>query len=145
MINSLSHRITAFALAMLILMVSTGFTIDIHFCQNQIKGISFSGKAKTCHEIKKSAACHKNSDDKSYKKKKDNCCHNENISVEKSEFDAVSLEVSSLPYFELAFQPVSTNTFVFNNSIGFQTSVFVPYKPPLPDKDVLVLYQTFLI
>ena len=69
---------------------STGFSIDFHYCQGQVKSFSLIGKAKSCHEQaeknhckKKLKACHADqSNSKKIKQCKKDCCSNKTIKFE---------------------------------------------------------------
>ena len=148
---SLSHRITAISMALLLLLSSTGFSMDVHYCQDQIKSVSLFGTAKSCHDKqgtppchKAKKACHPKEDDIS-NTDKDNCCHNETVIIEKSEWDATATPLSTLQDIQLEFITAFACVYVFNYPIQADYPSFTQYKPPLPDRDVQVLYQSFLI
>ena len=158
MTRSLSHRIAAISMALLMLIASTGFSMDIHYCQDQIRGISFFGKAKSCHEKQKTPPCHKtktrltdgqefchHKEDGVSKAEKDNCCHNETIVIEKSDLDATLTYLTTVHDIQLDFVAAFISVYVFNNSVLAVYQPYALYKPPLPDRDIQVLYQTFLL
>ena len=83
-------------MAFMLLLSSTGFAMDVHYCQDQLKSISLIGKAKSCHEKQETPPCHHKKDSLS-KAEKDNCCHNETVVIEKSDLDACLLYTSPSP------------------------------------------------
>lgn len=151
MTRSLSHRITAISMALLMMLSSTGFSMDVHYCQGQIKSISFFGKAKSCHEKQETSPCHQtkkschHNEDGVSKTEKDNCCHNETVVIEKSDLDATATQIATVQDIQLDFIAAFIAVYVFNYSVQTDYRPYAQYKPPLPDRDVQVLYQTFLI
>ena len=151
MTRSLSHRIAAISMALLMMLSSTGFSMDIHYCQDQLKGISLFGKAKSCHEKQETPPCHQtkkschHKEDGISKADKDNCCHNEAVVIEKSDLDATATQIATLQDIHLDFVAALIAVYVFNYDVQVDYQSYVQYKPPLPDRDVQILYQTFLI
>lgn len=147
----LPHRISAILMAALMLLSSTGFSMDIHFCQDNIAGINLFGKAKSCHEKQSTPACHQTKkschqeEDGISEADKDNCCHNEAIVIEKSDLDATATQIATLQDIHLDFVAALIAVYVFNYDVQVDYQSYVQYKPPLPDRDVQILYQTFLI
>ena len=133
-------------MAMMVLLSSTGFAMDIHYCQNQLKSINLAGKAKTCHEKVVKPNCHKkeNSSEQSSIDKK-NCCHNESIVVEKTDLKLTNLQIFSTDNISVDFIVAFTITFLFQNDVSFDVQKLQLYQPPLPNRDHVVLYQSFLI
>lgn len=79
-----NHRISAFALALLIVGTAMSFSLDMHFCQGHLKSISLLGTAKSCHQTKK--ACPIHGQMMSDEQKKD-CCNNKNLTVDELDAD----------------------------------------------------------
>ena len=138
-------------MALLMLLSSTGFSMDAHYCQGQLKGVSFLGKAKSCHDIQATPSCHKTKKTCQHKEEnlsqeeKDNCCSNESIVVEKSDVDATSPQIASASDIQLDFVAAFVAVYVFNYHVEANVQPFFQYKPPIPDRDIQILYQTFLI
>lgn len=151
MTKNLSHRITAFSMAWLMLLSSTGFSMDVHYCQDQLMSISFFSKAKSCHDKQDSPPCHKvkktchNQKENITESDKDNCCHNETVVIEKSDFDATNAQIATMQDIQFDFVAAFVAVCVFNYIVETDHQSYPLYKPPLPDRDVQVLYQTFLI
>lgn len=150
MVKGLIHRITATFMALLMLLSSTGFSMDVHYCQDQLKGVSLIGKAKTCHDKPDSPACHKakkSCDHKNGTSKVDekNCCHNESIVIEKSVDEATNAQIAALTDLNLDFAAAFVAVYIYSFHIESDYQSFEDYKPPLPDRDFQLIYQTFLI
>lgn len=151
MTRSLSHRITAISMALLMLLSSTGFSMDLHYCQDQLKGISLIGKAKSCHDKQATPPCHKTKktchhiNDNLNQTEKDNCCHNETVVIEKTDLDATATQIATVQDIQLEFVAAFVAVYVLNIDAQADFQPYAQYKPPLPDRDIQVLYQTFLI
>lgn len=151
MTRSLLHRITAISMALLMLLSSTGFSMDMHYCQDQLKGISLIGKAKSCHDRQETPPCHKtkktchHTEENLSQAEQDNCCHNETVVIEKSDLDATPTQIATSQDIQLDFVAAFIAVYVFNYSVHAVFQPYAKYKPPLPDRDIQVLYQTFLI
>lgn len=140
-------KITAIFLTVLILISSIGGSVDVHYCQGQIKSIAFFGKAKSCHDNEIKQTCHhsKKSDKSNNSNKKENCCHNDKHTIEKSNLDAPNPEFSNLDNFQLKF----VATYFVSLSERYHNKIVLnnyrEYKPPLVESDILVFYQVFRI
>ena len=151
MTRSLSHRTAAISMALLMMLSSTGFSMDVHYCQDQLKSVSLFGKAKSCHEKQSTPACHQTKkschqeEDGISEADKDNCCHNEAVVIEKSDLDGTATQIATLQDIHLDFVAALIVVYVFNYDVQVDYQSYVQYKPPLPDRDVQILYQTFLI
>lgn len=136
--KSFVTKIISIFLIYVILFGTTTFIADFHYCGDILINISFSGKAEACRNMlmdMPSVKCNMN--DKS-------CCSNERI-VKKSNDE-----------FKQELRDINTNTFTFINTF-FYTYInlfdgleehFIPfekYTPPILQKDLQVLHETFLI
>lgn len=131
---------------------TVGFSMDMHYCQDELKSIAFFGKAKSCHDVKETKTCHhskktsSNSDEGDFKNiDQDNCCHNENLTVEKSNLDAPNPELGTLNHFQLKFISTNAVAFIYKYNKNKLQNNFRKYIPPLPQHNTQVLFQTFLI
>ena len=149
--KSFAHRVTAATMAMLISLSSTGFSMDVHYCQEEIQGVSLFGKAKSCHDQQDTPPCHQtkkschHSQDGNPKVAKKSCCHNETIVVEHNDLDVTPTPLTNNPNLQLEFLAAYVVAFVLNYRAPADHKPYKHYIPPIPDKDVQVLYQTFLI
>ena len=131
-------------IAVLILFVSSGVTLNLHYCKSELQKIALFTKPKSCHEAIKSCcgskqqkACHRDDHD-------GNCCKNESQFVKYDQQYTVQQEANKmdtkLPLVAivavLVLNPWST---IESNSVDY-----LNYKPPLIEKDFSVLYQSFL-
>lgn len=143
-------------MALLMFVTSTGFAIDLHFCKNDLKTISLFGHAEACHHKQQVMPCHKmesqmlsESCHKSTTSKEinhaDGCCQNKTLEIEKSTNDIAIAKVVTTQDVQWNAVVAFVVSYVFNYPIETAETQFALYKPPLPDRDVQVLYQTFLI
>ena len=134
-------------MALLMLLSSTGFSMDVHYCQGQIKSIGLFTKAASCHKKQGLPQCHttKKSCHKKQNNTKDNCCHNQTLSIEKSDLDATPAQGTELTDVSLDFAVAFVAAFVIPVDKTHIQPAFPFYIPPLPDRDILILYQTFRI
>lgn len=152
MINSKTYQSISLIMALVILMSSTGLSIDLHYCQTNLKSYNFFGKAKSCHsqqaihyshskQIHK--ACHKTNDTKNTHK---NCCENKKITVPSVDnLQKVSTVefLDQQQHYVLAFR----NYYYIDEYLEpcNQIVPYLNYIPPLLDKDIPVFVQSFLI
>ncbi|MGB1031939.1 MAG: HYC_CC_PP family protein [Flavobacteriales bacterium] len=138
------YRFLSFSLAVFMLVSSIGFTLNVHYCQKTISGISFLGTSHCCHGMGDHDQCtdmNQSSDSES----KNDCCHNEKFKIEKSDSDTTLPQITSNQ--ELNLDCILPLLFIclFESCIETTASSHRPYKPPLPDRDFHILFQTFLI
>ena len=146
---SLIYRFISWCLVILVLISSMGITVDMHYCNNELKSFSFSGKAKSCHEPSlKQCPFHSkklgnNNNDNSVNKK--NCCENKTKffhSDQDQQIQTFDYELTQpLQLFTVAF----INAFFINSGIEKEILAFTRYKPPILQKDIPVLIQSFLL
>jgi hypothetical protein len=147
------HKIISVMMAMLVLLSSTGFSMDLHFCQGQLKSFSLFGKAETCHAQaakshcqKKKKTCHASiSNQDEVGKCKKNCCSNKTVKIE-SNNDIKNIQTLELAPLQAKFLTAFIQVYLLKKSE--QNKAIIPhlnYVPPLLNKDIPVLIQSFLL
>jgi hypothetical protein len=124
-------------LALLVLVSTFSFTVDKHFCGSFLVDQAIFSKALSC-----GMDMHTNSETDLMDK--DNCCSNQNISVDGQ--DELNISFNSMDFDQQVF--ITAFTFSFNNLFEGLPQLVIPYKnytPPLIVKDIPVLNDTFLI
>lgn len=121
--------IISILLASMVLVSTSGVGITKHFCGSRIASVSLFGDA--------GCSCGVMEDDS-------NCCHSER------EFFQLDDDFSVAPVQTLSLSSASIiSVFVYHLSLDFDESnklvAYLNYKPPIPDKDIPVLIQSFLI
>ncbi|MGB0431462.1 MAG: HYC_CC_PP family protein [Bacteroidia bacterium] len=134
----------AILLAFFMLFSSVGFAMNTHFCGGKLVKSSFSLGIHNpdCGMGNLDATCeHKQSKDEKFQS--EGCCKNMHQVVEMDDGIELQLDTEKLyPNFLIAF------TYAFMASLVLKEEINVCYSefsPPLPDKDIQVLFQTFLI
>jgi hypothetical protein len=147
-----AYRFFALTMALLIFITSVGFTMDMHYCKDELKSVNFFGKAKSCHEVSEGAVkkvcphhqkMMEQSDNCSMDKK--DCCENKTYHFQADDTQQVKTDnfVENLPLqraliaqvFQLSKQQL----------IETDTPAFAHYQPPLIPRDIPVLIQSFLL
>lgn len=133
------RNIITSVLATLVLFSSMSFTIDKHYCGDTLVDTAVFKQAKTCGmEMSQSKTA---SEDVISQKK---CCKNEHIVIEAQ--DELKTTVNSLSFDQQLF--VASFVYYYINLFEGLDKKAIPFKNyplPLVDKDIQVLYQTFLI
>jgi hypothetical protein len=124
-------------LALLVLVSTFSFTVDKHFCGSFLVDQAVFSKALSCGMDMHS---HSETD----LMDQDNCCRNQNISVNGQ--DELKISFNSMDFDQQVF--IAAFTFSFNELFKGLPQQVIPYKnytPPLIVKDIPVLNDTFLI
>jgi len=136
-------------MAFLLLITSTGVSMDVHFCQGKFKRANIFGKAKTCQEVKEClikcgkpiTSCHADnacSNDNDHK----GCCNNESFDLD-LDLDAFKVIPAEFNEMQKQFLTAFTYTYVLNLAPTKEISKFTTYQPPPLEKDIAVLFQVF--
>jgi len=141
-------------MAFMLLLSSTGFSIDLHYCQGDIKSFSLFGTAKSCHAKAEKSHCSKNKmtchsamaetgevDDAQRK-----CCSNKSIEVS-PDMDTQKIIAEQLTETNITFISAFVAVFCIGEIFDL-AKLIIPhlnYIPPLLDKDIPVLIQSFLL
>lgn len=133
------HKISAIVLATLVLFSTMSFTVDMHYCGDNLVDIAFFKEAKTCgmEQMKPTKECGDKMEEKS-------CCTDKQIVVEGE--DDLKNTVVNLSFEQQVFLVSFVHSYynLFESTEAADTP-FLERPPPLLDKDYQVLYETFLI
>ena len=136
---------------MLLLLTTTGFSMDVHYCQDQLRGVSLFGESKCCSASQAISSCLKGEDAtdnnpvKAEKSDKPDCCQNKTLVIDQSDVDATSPQLAITQESQLEFVDAFVEVYVLNYKLTSPVQTNLPYKPPFPDRDVQVFYQSFII
>ncbi len=131
-------------LSLWMLLISTGFSVNEHYCQGQLKSWRINLTPPNCHA---ESACHKASPEKSCKhgEPQKGCCENESSYVQ-LDADFPTIDIATID-----FEPIQWMIFtfvrkllIFQNRPVYLTH-YQNYKPPLLDRDIPVFVQSFLL
>lgn len=139
--KSYVSKIISFFLAALILLSTSSFTVDMHFCCNKLVDMSLIGKAKVCAEkVQKKKEPTKQCTTLQEK----DCCSNQ--SFVKTGDDTIKKANTQLEAETIIF--LNTFFYVYVNLFeGLEKNIvpFKQYRPPLLSKDIQILHETYLI
>jgi len=124
-------------------------SIDLHYCQKNLKSFSFFGKAKACHDQENVKHCQtkKRSCHAAISKQQENeqcnkdCCMNKQLEI----FSAAKVILKERFLKQFSFIPHFTETFTF--VCCFFNKKFIPflnYISPLLNKNINIFVQSFL-
>lgn len=138
-------KITAILFALLILFSSMGFSMNTHVCKGEAVKTSMSvGFHKLSCEMPMMATNIETPDTGKRIHSKP-CCKNIHFDLKlKDEFQTESSLDHISPVFLLAFTHVFVEPIFFVSSKK-EVADYTLYIPPIPDKNIQVLFQTFLI
>jgi len=141
------RKIVSISLAFLLLVSTSGVAYAQHFCGNYLAKTLFTLDHDDDHlhcgmEMQNPPSCDTDTN-QSHKLSRKNCCENHFSKIEIDDnYNGNSLELHIDKVFLAAYAIV----FVAKIQEDKATiNSFKHYKPPIPDKDIPVLYQTFLI
>ncbi|MCK8523468.1 hypothetical protein M0D21_17935 [Aquimarina sp. D1M17] len=133
------HNSCASLLAVLVLLSTMSFSVNMHYCGKTLVDVSVFNVAKSCEmpQMKSTQEC-------SVETKKKSCCTDKQIIVEGKE-DLKDI-VKNLTFEQQVFLVSFTHSYIYLFSAK-DTAItsFIEYPPPLLDKDYQILYETFLI
>jgi len=147
------NKILSLLMAFLVLVSSTGFSIDIHLCQGKIKNFSLLGEAKSCHsqveksicKHKKSSCCSSLSNQNKLGTCKQDCCSNKTINVESND-NAKKIQTAEISPVQIKFITTFVQVFLLDKIDLKKANIpHLKYIPPLLSKDIPVLIQSFLL
>lgn len=144
--NKFSYRITSLTMAFLLLVSSSGISMDVHFCQGKFKRANIFGKAKTCEQVndclrkcgKEIKSCHSDGQDGDHK----GCCENQSFELD-FDFDAFDNTAADISTIQKQFLTAFTYTYVLNLVPKKDNPKFTTYIPPPLEKDITILFQVF--
>jgi hypothetical protein len=140
-VKSFFSKIISFFLAALILLSTSSFTVDMHFCCNKLVDISLIGKAKVrAEKVQKKKEPTKQCTTLQEK----DCCSNQ--SFVKTGDDTIKKTNTQLEAETIIF--LNTFFYVYVNLFeGLEKNIvpFKQYRPPLLSKDIQILHETYLI
>ena len=127
-------------LASLVLIASMGVTVNLHLCAGKVQSVALFTKAQPCKDRQKT--CHGTE----HHSKRKGCCEEKSIVLKGKETTA---EVKAATQINPSFNLIAVILPVLYSIIEVDSSIATPryahYKPPLIERDITVLVQSFLI
>lgn len=132
-------KISAMLMAMVVLLSTMSFSVNMHYCMEMLVDVSYVLPADSCGMDMDVAAAKEGLQITSKP-----CCSDEHIAFEGQ--DEVQLSSEWAP----EEMPLLTATFLYSYSLLFteepsNSAPFREYQPPAITKDLPVIYETFLI
>lgn len=137
MLMKFIKTICSSVLALLVLVSSSSFTVNMHVCGGHVQSVSVIEKASVCALEVYIPACHKSIAKKT-------CCKEAQLTFEGKSFKAqesVSLQLQQA-FWIVELPLITTLSLPINLTTGYE---FIQYHPPLIDRDITVQVQSFLI
>ena len=137
----LLKSIVSSMLALLVLVSSSSFMVNMHFCGGHVQSVSLIEEAAVCPMEVQLPPCHKK-----MAVKKSGCCEDKQVAFEGKDFNTQVQDFSMLTWQSInwvATLPMIMEVIQVNESLTF--SNHTPYKPPIVGRDIPVLVQSFLI
>jgi hypothetical protein len=152
----LSHKITAFLMAFVVLFSTMSITVSMHFCGDNLIDLSVSGHAAVCEnethsshcemESSEMASCQMESMQESNCEMKKDCCTDKEIKIKKSQKDLKNNSLVSVnlkqDIFFIAFVYSYVNQFKSNTR---NNNSYYNYHPPPLIKSIYKLDEVYLI
>jgi hypothetical protein len=132
--------IVSSTLALLVLVSSSSFMVNMHFCGGHVQSVSLIEDAAAC-PMEVLPPCHKK-----MAVKKSGCCEDKHVAFEGKDFNTQVQDFSPL-YWQVInvvpSLPMIMEMIQLNEALAY--SNHTPYKPPIVERDIPVLVQSFLI
>ncbi len=133
-------------LSALVLLNSTSFAFGLHFCMGQLQNVALFGGADPCGMEQEKSPCSANthrSDLEHQQLTQNGCCEDQSIVLEGSKEPGI-VEIAFVPDFQMTAVLYALVSFIFTSpSIDYDS--FNDYSPPVIERDIPVLVQSFLI
>lgn len=148
-----TYRLIALVMTFLVFLSSAGISMDMHYCGGELKSVSFLGKARTCHELARASAApmmkncphHKKMMEEMSCKEDKNCCSNRTIFLEPDQDQNIKTPDFGAGEQGNQFDFACIEAFlVTDTDAGHDVVHFACYKPPILQRDIPVLNQSFL-
>ena len=128
-------------IALLVLVSSSSFMVNMHFCGGHVQSFSLIEEAASCPMEVQLPPCHKK-----MAVKKSGCCEDKHVAFEGKDFNTQVQDFSMLTWQTINYVgslPIIMEVIQVNEALAF--SNHTPYKPPIVERDIPVLVQSFLI
>jgi len=127
-------------MALVVLLTTTSFTIDMHYCGSNMVDFSFFQNVETCGMDKAEIASACENPELSKK----SCCSDDQLFIDGQ--DDLKNNFSNLTFEQQIFVASFTYSYIslFEETASSEV-LFFDYAPPFVKRDVQALHQTFLI
>ncbi|AKA35419.1 hypothetical protein MQE36_03165 [Zhouia spongiae] len=134
------HKILSVLMALVVMFTTMSFTVDMHYCGDSLVDFSFFTKAESCGMEK--AQPTRGCENPAMSEK--SCCSDQKIVKEGS--DDLKTSFNKLTFEQQTFVATFFYTYI-NLFEGLDENIvpFKDYSPPFIERDVQILYETYLI
>jgi hypothetical protein len=137
---TIMRKIFALFLATVVLFSSFSYTVEKHICMGKVTDVSFFNESEGCGMTTDDCVETTTSE---VVIKKEKCCQTLHELIPGNQNEQKALEHFEIHQFQFVFAYAYTYLNLFEEN--FEVPTFHYFPPPLADKDINVLYQTFLI
>lgn len=131
-------RISVIVMSFMVLFSTLSFTVEKHICAGEVRDISFTGNLERC-------VMPSSSDDiNSFNFDKEPCCKDIKHSVDGTNSELKVTPVVKIEVIQLAMAFVYSYHNIFQEEYDAKIH-FNEYSPPVLEKDIQVLFETFQI
>ena len=129
------RKITHTLLAVLILLSTTGVTMHQHHCLGRLQSVSYNEHAPNClgEQNTRESSCPMD------------CCEDTHQEFRVDNLNNVSFNFDLHPVLYLAGMDNEVSLLLVKKVLIGRKTSYAHYKPPIPDRDVQTMIQTFLI
>lgn len=148
MIKIKTYKIITLSLAFQILVSNLGLTLDVHFCQGEMKRFNLFGIAKSCLEVsQKTKTCHNTNSlhatcgiDGEHQ----GCCNNKSFDFD-FDIEAVEAFANQLMKKQTQFVEAFVQSYFVDSGPSSAQHNYIHYYPQPLKRNISVLFQTFLL
>ena len=139
MVHKFPYRLSSLLMALFILISSTGMSLNIHYCGDELYDYAFIGEVNSC-KVDDS-----NKDDHSSKIKDAGCCSFDHFKIETSDnYKFSEFDKESLMSLKFSFVSLTAKTFI-ENSIPFVVNRIYPPPPKIKNNNLYLQKESLLI
>lgn len=138
-----TYRAAAMVMAFLMFFTSMGYSVDLHYCKDELKSFSLFGKAESCHETM--SKCPRHAQMQSSSKEEKGCCSNKLVIVDDldADFDLNTQGVELSQFSDHVHEaPLQSDRLIAHK---IHLAQFFHYNGPSPPRDIYALYERFII
>lgn len=135
-------KISAIILSLLVILSSMSFTLNVHMCMGEIDSIALLQESKSCEMSTQQAPCANHDLHNSQPTKKD-CCEDHSFFVEGQD-ELAKTASFGMPDLHFVAVLYAVAAYLFAQP-SIVTTFYKDYSPPLIERDIPVLVQSFLL
>ncbi|MBS1554114.1 MAG: hypothetical protein JSU09_04245 [Bacteroidetes bacterium] len=138
-----TRKILAGSLTLFVLVSVISHSISFHFCGGEVQSMSIFGAAQQCEEHD-NACDHRGSTSHTSINHK-GCCEDATFKIDSDQYTYEPSDKISVESYQYIFLPVADVAPEFNPIVSLADTHFLHYKPPIIERDIHILVQSFLI